>query len=74
MGLFDRTAAMTGASEKILQRNDVPFRKIYIHPADHAGYYPGAQSMTLKALFDPQSGKLLGAQGIGGAGVDKRRA
>ncbi|QDU44842.1 Coenzyme A disulfide reductase [Symmachiella dynata] len=72
LGLFDQTAAMTGASEKSLQRSGIAFRKIYVHPANHAGYYPGAEQMTLKLLFDPESGRILGAQGIGGAGVDKR--
>jgi len=72
LGFFDRTIAITGASEKVLRRTDRPYRKIYIHPAHHAGYYPGAESMTLKLLFDPKSGRLLGAQGVGGAGVDKR--
>jgi NADPH-dependent 2,4-dienoyl-CoA reductase/sulfur reductase-like enzyme/rhodanese-related sulfurtransferase len=72
VGVFDRTAAMTGASEKVLRRDNRPFRKVYIHPAHHAGYYPGAESMTLKVLFHPDSGKLLGAQAVGGAGVDKR--
>jgi NADPH-dependent 2,4-dienoyl-CoA reductase/sulfur reductase-like enzyme/rhodanese-related sulfurtransferase len=70
--VFDRTAAMTGASEKTLQRVKRPYRKIYVHPANHAGYYPGAEAMTLKVLFDPTTGKLLGAQAVGGAGVDKR--
>ena len=41
-------------------------------PAHHAGYYPGAEPMTLKLLFDPQTGRVLGAQAVGGAGVDKR--
>ncbi len=72
LGAFGKTAAMTGASEKVLQRRGQPYRAIYVHPADHAGYYPGAQGMTLKVLFDPESGKLLGAQGVGGNGVDKR--
>ena len=72
LGLFDRTAAMTGASEKSLRRGKRPFRMIYVHPAHHAGYYPGAEGMTLKLLFDPDSGRLLGAQAVGGAGVDKR--
>jgi len=72
VGVFDRTAAMTGASEKVLRRTNRPFRKVYIHPAHHAGYYPGAEQMTLKLLFDPQSGRVLGAQAVGGAGVDKR--
>ena len=51
---------------------DRPYRKVYVHPTHHAGYYPGAEAMTLKLLFDPQSGKVLGAQAVGGAGVDKR--
>ncbi len=72
VGVFDRTAAMTGASEKALRRANRPFRKVYIHPAHHAGYYPGAEAMTLKVLFHPETGKLLGAQAVGGAGVDKR--
>ncbi len=72
VGLFDFTAAMTGASEKALRRNERPFRMVYVHPTHHAGYYPDAQQMTLKVLFDPESGKVLGAQGVGRAGVDKR--
>jgi NADPH-dependent 2,4-dienoyl-CoA reductase/sulfur reductase-like enzyme/rhodanese-related sulfurtransferase len=72
VGVFDRTAAMTGASEKTLKRSGRPYRKVYVHPAHHAGYYPGAEAMTLKVLFHPTTGKLLGAQAVGGAGVDKR--
>ena len=72
VGVFDKTAAMTGASEKVLRRGQRPFRKIYIHPSHHAGYYPGAEAMTLKLLFDPETGRVLGAQAVGGAGVDKR--
>ena len=70
--VFDRTAAMTGASEKVLKRSNRPYRKVYVHPTHHAGYYPGAEAMTLKLLFDPETGKVLGAQAVGGAGVDKR--
>jgi NADPH-dependent 2,4-dienoyl-CoA reductase/sulfur reductase-like enzyme/rhodanese-related sulfurtransferase len=70
--VFDRTAALTGASEKTLKRANRPYRKVYVHPTHHAGYYPGAEAMTLKLLFDSQTGKLLGAQAVGGAGVDKR--
>lgn len=72
LGFFNRTVAITGANEKVLRRSNRPFRKVYIHPAHHAGYYPGAEGMTLKILFDPTAGLLLGAQGVGGAGVDKR--
>jgi len=70
--VFDRTAAITGASEKILQRQNRAYRKVYVHPMHHAGYYPGAEVMTLKLLFEPDSGRLLGARAVGGAGVDKR--
>lgn len=70
--VFDRTAAMTGASEKILRRSGRAFRKITIHPANHATYFPGAEAMSLKLLFDPATGAILGAQAVGGAGVDKR--
>lgn len=70
--VFDRTAAATGASEKTLRRLGRAYRKVYVHPAHHAGYYPGAEAMTLKLLFDPGTGKVLGAQAVGGAGVDKR--
>ncbi|MBI3838558.1 MAG: FAD-dependent oxidoreductase [Planctomycetia bacterium] len=70
--VFERTAAITGASEKTLRRIDRPYRKVYVHPLDHAGYYPGAEAMTLKLVFDPQTGRVLGAQAVGGAGVDKR--
>ena len=72
VGVFDRTAAMTGASEKALRRANRPFRKVYVHPDHHAGYYPGAEAMALKLLFDPTTGQMLGAQAVGGAGVDKR--
>jgi NADPH-dependent 2,4-dienoyl-CoA reductase/sulfur reductase-like enzyme/rhodanese-related sulfurtransferase len=70
--VFDKTAALTGASEKALRRAKRAYRKVYVHPTHHAGYYPGAEPMTLKLLFDPGGGKVLGAQAVGGAGVDKR--
>jgi NADPH-dependent 2,4-dienoyl-CoA reductase/sulfur reductase-like enzyme/rhodanese-related sulfurtransferase len=70
--VFDLTAAMTGASEKTLQRAKQAYRKVYVHPTHHAGYFPGAERMTLKIVFDPATGKLLGAQAVGGQGVDKR--
>jgi len=70
--VFDCTAAMTGASEKALRRSHRPFKTIYIHPVHHASYYPGAEQLTLKLLFDPETGRVLGAQAVGGAGIDKR--
>jgi rhodanese-related sulfurtransferase len=72
VGVFGVTAALTGASEKVLRQKGRPYRAIYVHPAHHAGYYPGAESMTLKLVFDPEDGLILGAQAVGGAGVDKR--
>src|SRR5262249_48865413 len=72
VGVFGKTAAMTGASEKTLRRAGRPYRAVYIHPAQHAAYYPGAEPMTLKVLFEQVTGKVLGAQAVGGAGVDKR--
>lgn len=69
--VFDLAFAMTGQSEKVLQRKGVAYRKIYVHPADHATYYPGAQPITLKLLFDGE-GRILGAQAVGASGVDKR--
>ncbi len=71
VGFFDQAIAITGASEKALkQKRD--YRTVTIHPSNHAGYYPGAEQMTLKLMFDPTDGKILGAQGVGGSGVDKR--
>lgn len=70
--VFDRVAALTGASEKTLQRHGRLYRKVYVHPANHAGYFPGAETMTLKLLFTPDTGRILGAQVVGGDGVDKR--
>ena len=70
--VFDLTAAMTGSSERTLRAANLSYRKVYTHPAHHAGYFPGAQQMTLKLLFDPQDGRILGAQAVGGDGIDKR--
>jgi rhodanese-related sulfurtransferase len=70
--VFDLAFAQTGRTEKSLKRLGVPFLKAYVHPADHATYYPGAQAMSLKLLFEPGEGRILGAQAVGAAGVDKR--
>jgi rhodanese-related sulfurtransferase len=70
--VFDVTAAMTGASEKVLKSRAVPCEKIYVHGNHHAGYFSGAQSVTIKLLFSPDHGRILGAQVLGGAGVGKR--
>jgi rhodanese-related sulfurtransferase len=70
--IFDLTVATTGATERSLQENRMPYEKSYTHPASHAGYYPGATPMILKIIFAPDNGRLLGAQAIGVDGVDKR--
>jgi NADPH-dependent 2,4-dienoyl-CoA reductase/sulfur reductase-like enzyme/rhodanese-related sulfurtransferase len=69
---FACVAASTGATERTLTRSNIAYEKIYLHPSHHAGYYPGAQGMSIKLLFAPETGKLLGAQITGGEGVDKR--
>jgi len=70
--VFDLSVATTGANERSLRAKGVPYGKSYTHPASHAGYYPGATPMVVKLLFSPESGKVLGAQIVGVAGVDKR--
>lgn len=70
--VFDMTAASTGLNEKQLKREEISYEKTYIHPLNHAGYYPGATQMSLKMLYDPQTGKILGAQAVGIEGVEKR--
>ncbi|MBU5362849.1 CoA-disulfide reductase [Enterococcus raffinosus] len=69
--IFELTAASTGNSEKVLQRLKVPYKSIHIHPNSHAGYYPDASPIALKLLFG-MNGKILGAQGVGTEGVEKR--
>ncbi|MBN1506014.1 MAG: FAD-dependent oxidoreductase [Sedimentisphaerales bacterium] len=70
--VFDLAVGMTGLSEKAMKRAGLAYEKIYVHPASHAGYYPGAMQMSLKLLFDPGNGRVLGAQCVGADGVDKR--
>lgn len=70
--VFDRIAALTGLTEKQAKRYGIPYQVAYMFGNSHAGYYPGADLMTLKALYDPESGRVLGVQGVGGKGVDKR--
>ncbi len=70
--VFDLTVATTGVSEKVLKREHIPYASVVTHSSSHAGYYPGATAMSIKTLFAPESGKLLGAQIVGYEGVDKR--
>lgn len=69
---FNLTAACTGANSRQLEKDGIVFTSLPLHPGNHAGYYPGAQPISMKILFDPTSGRLLGAQAVGGEGVDKR--
>ena len=70
--VFGCVAASTGLSEKLALRLKRDALAVIISAGNHAGYYPGAQRMILKLIFDPASGKVLGAQAVGGEGVDKR--
>jgi NADPH-dependent 2,4-dienoyl-CoA reductase/sulfur reductase-like enzyme/rhodanese-related sulfurtransferase len=77
VGILDQVAAFTGPSEKTLRRMglwDAPARheKIYLHPGDHAGYYPGSSPIALKLIFDKQDGRIISAQAVGKQGVEKR--
>jgi NADPH-dependent 2,4-dienoyl-CoA reductase/sulfur reductase-like enzyme/peroxiredoxin family protein/rhodanese-related sulfurtransferase/TusA-related sulfurtransferase len=69
--VFDLTVASVGLNAKSLQAAGTPFSNVIIHVSNHAGYYPGASPMTLKLLYN-EEGKILGAQGVGLEGVDKR--
>jgi rhodanese-related sulfurtransferase len=70
--VFDLMIATTGWNEKRLIAQKRAYQAIHTHPASHAGYYPGAKPMSLKLLLDPKTGEILGAQGVGTEGVDKR--
>jgi len=70
--VFGQVAAVTGWNEKRLQATGRPYLAVHTHPGSHAGYFPGAEAMALKLLVDPGTGAILGAQGVGGEGVDKR--
>jgi NADPH-dependent 2,4-dienoyl-CoA reductase/sulfur reductase-like enzyme/rhodanese-related sulfurtransferase len=69
--IMDLTVAVTGVNEKILRRAGIEHLACYTHPDDHAAYYPGSRQMSIKLLFSPGEGKILGAQVVGYQGVDK---
>ncbi len=76
-GVLGLTVATTGMTEKALARmahngHPIPYEKVYLHPDNHADYYPDAEMITLKLLFSRENGKILGAQAVGKAGVAKR--
>jgi NADPH-dependent 2,4-dienoyl-CoA reductase/sulfur reductase-like enzyme/rhodanese-related sulfurtransferase len=70
--VFGLTAACTGLNEAFLDARGIEHHSVIIQAGHHAGYFPGAQSMQLKVVYAPGDGKILGAQGVGGDGVDKR--
>ncbi|WP_275725453.1 FAD-dependent oxidoreductase [Vibrio furnissii] len=70
--IFDLAVASTGKNEKQLKRAGIAYEKVYVHTASHASYYPGAEVVSFKMLFDPTSGKIFGAQAVGKDGIDKR--
>ena len=70
--IFDLAVASTGKNEKQLKRAGIEYEKVYVHTASHASYYPGAEIVSFKMLFDPKSGKIYGAQAVGKDGIDKR--
>ncbi|NUU63974.1 CoA-disulfide reductase [Paenibacillus agri] len=69
---FALTAASTGNNEKTLRRLNVPYKAVHLHPNSHAGYYPGSSPISMKLLFNPETGEIYGAQAVGAEGVDKR--
>ena len=70
--VFDMTAAVTGLNEKAAKAAGLSYSKVLGYSASHAGYYPGGRNMSIKTLFDPDTGRILGAQIVGFDGVDKR--
>ena len=69
---FNMTAASTGLSERAVRLAGLPYQVVHTSGKDHAGYYPGATDITLKLIFNPETGTIYGAQGVGQKGVDKR--
>ncbi len=73
MKFFDMTVAVTGEKEETLKAQNKPYQKVITTSASHAGYYPGGEMMTIKTIFHPETGRILGAQIVGGSkGADKR--
>ena len=70
--IFDITVASTGLAAKKLKSLDIPYISSWTHSGSHAGYYPGSTRISLKITFEPETGRILGAQGVGYDGVDKR--
>ena len=69
--VFDLTGASTGLNERTIKKLNTSYEKIYLHPNDHAGYYPGATPISIKVIYSKESLEILGAQAVGTNGVDK---
>ena len=72
LGAFGFAVGITGLSERAAVKSGIKHQIIHVHPNNHAGYYPGSKRLSMKVLFDPETGKILGAQANGEDGVDKR--
>ena len=70
--VFDKTIAFCGHSEGMLKQYNVPHQKMILWTTNHAGYYPNAEWLALKVMYDGKSGRIFGAQAVGVNGVDKR--
>lgn len=70
--VFNLTVSSTGCSEEILCKKGLKYTAIHLHRANHASYYPGSSNLSLKILFNPDNGKILGAQAVGKEGTEKR--
>lgn len=69
--IFELIGASTGLNERNLKQLNISYEKIYLHPNNHAAYYPGATPISIKALYDKENRQILGAQAVGINGVDK---
>ena len=69
--IFELTGASTGLNERSLKQLNIPYEKVYLHPNNHATYYPGATEISIKALYNKENRQILGAQAVGISGVDK---
>ena len=69
--IFELTGASTGLNERSLKQLNITYEKIYLHPNNHADYYPGASPISIKALYNKENKQILGAQAVGISGVDK---
>ena len=72
IGAFGMTLAVTGMTESLANKFGIAAEIIHLHPSSHASYFPGSERVSLKVLFDKETGKILGAQGVGLDGIDKR--